>query len=150
MNRYSSRIYLFFVLYAGIVFFISVIVESVNAENMSNTAKHTVHLAHESVCEKTLLHVLEDVQDPEIQINIIELGIVQSITCDTQSKMNTITIILTSPLCPYIRNLVESIKSKSKNAFPERDVHVVIDTETRWSPAFMSDTGRKRFWGRFK
>ncbi len=100
-----------------------------------------------SQCEKKILQQLHRLQDPELKINIIELGIVRAITCDEHKKANTITIILTSPLCPYVKELVTDIKVASTSVSPEHSTQVIVDMKTRWDPSRMSEQAKKQFFG---
>lgn len=100
-----------------------------------------------AVCAKLLRQKLAQVIDPELGINVIDLGIVREIQCDPQRKASRITMLLTSPLCPYIKELVADMKAAAKRAFPDYDVKIVVDMKTRWTPALLSEEGRKRFMG---
>ena len=98
-------------------------------------------------CQDRLLRQLHNVRDPELDLDIVDLGIVRSIACGGDARDITVTIILTSPLCPYIRDIVAGIASESERAFPGSPVKVVVDAKTRWNPSNMSEEARKRFWG---
>jgi metal-sulfur cluster biosynthetic enzyme len=93
------------------------------------------------------LQQLHSLQDPELKINIIELGIVRAITCDERKKANTVTIILTSPFCPYVKELVSAIKAASTSVSPEHATQVIVDMKTRWDPSLMSEQAKKQFFG---
>lgn len=82
-----------------------------------------------------------------MKVNIVELGIVKKIECNEHKKVNTVVIILTSPLCPYIKDIVANIKAASRTLFSQTDVRVIVDTETRWTPDAMSEQAKKRFLG---
>lgn len=107
----------------------------------------TSSLSSGSACEKAILRELGKVIDPEVNINVIDLGIIRKIQCDSQHKVNIITIILTSPLCPYLKTLVADMKAASRRALPDSDVKIIVDMKTRWSPALLSEEGKKHFMG---
>lgn len=51
--------------------------------------------------EEQLMESLRSVIDPEIGLNIVELGLVRNLEVDTETEGATITMILTTPFCPY-------------------------------------------------
>lgn len=55
---------------------------------------------------------LRAVSDPEIGLDIIQLGLVRDLVIDDQSA--TITMILTTPFCPYGPSLIESAREKAE------------------------------------
>ena len=141
----------FFVVFLYLIFGFQGAVSVALADNIDEIdnyqEKYASILTSGSQCEKEILQQLHSLQDPELKINIIELGIVQAITCDTQNKTNTVTIILTSPLCPYVKELVSAIKSASTSVSPEHSSHVIVDMKTRWDPSRMSEQAKKQFFG---
>lgn len=98
-------------------------------------------------CEKQLLQKLHGIIDPELNVNIVELGLVRKITCSKADKVNTVTIILTTPFCPYIKGIVADIKKESKKISPHSKATVVVDTRTRWKPSMMSPSALEKVWG---
>ncbi len=114
---------------------------------VSPSAGENPHLHSDSECEKKLYQHLQNVIDPELDVNIVDLGIVRRVHCDEANNINIVTIILTSPFCPYIKNIVADIKEESKKLFPHNDAKVVVDTKTRWSPSNMSPRAKAKIWG---
>ena len=51
--------------------------------------------------EEQLMESLRSVIDPEIGLNIVELGLVRNLELDSESEAAKITMILTTPFCPY-------------------------------------------------
>lgn len=100
-----------------------------------------------SKCEKTLFRQLYQIIDPELDINIVDMGLVRLVRCDEAQKINTVTIILTSPFCPFTKKLVSDIKKTGKKTFPQHETRVVVDMKTRWSAAYMSPEAKKKLWG---
>ena len=86
---------------------------------------------------------LRDVVDPELGVNIVDLGLVRSI--DVSDRAARITMVMTSPACPlreYMRDMVEStVAARVPNA---RAVIVEIADEPPWSPDMMSDEARRQ------
>lgn len=73
---------------------------------------------------------LKTVVDPEIHINIVDLGLVYGIEIKEEKDVK-IDLTLTSPMCPYGPQLLQDIISTVKNKVPESgetDINLV------WSP----------------
>ena len=58
---------------------------------------------------------LREVMDPELGMNVVELGLIRDIHIDTDSVK--ITMILTTPFCPYGPALIESVRSVAERAY---------------------------------
>jgi FeS assembly SUF system protein len=88
-----------------------------------------------------VVEALSSVFDPEIPVNIYELGLVYDIVIDAESVVH-VTMTLTSPACPAAQHLPSDVASKVR-AVPgvsEADVQVVWDPP--WSMDRMSDMAR--------
>ncbi len=118
------------------------------AEQKVPAKKETIAAgSQDQACETRLLEQLGAVADPEFEISIIDFGLVREVRCDALKKINTITIIPTSPLCPYLKEMVADIKAVSTELYPQREARVIVDMETGWSPSLMTAKGKKMFWG---
>lgn len=103
--------------------------------------------AHESEPEhQAIIQVLKTVIDPELGINIVDLGLIRNIA-DHGSEGLTITIMPTSPLCPYLKQLVAAIKAKVGHLAVQEKVQVTVDMKHRWTPENLSAAGRRHFFG---
>jgi metal-sulfur cluster biosynthetic enzyme len=93
--------------------------------------------------EAGVREALRDVVDPELGINIVDLGLIYDIRIDDATVHVTMT--MTSPACPlrdYIRDLVEStVTSHVPDA--ERVAVEIVD-EPPWTDAMMSDAARQQ------
>jgi metal-sulfur cluster biosynthetic enzyme len=95
------------------------------------------------VTEADVRDALREVIDPEIGVNIVDLGLVYGVAIDGRDI--TITMTMTSPACPlrdYLESLVESAVS---SRLPEvRKVSIDITFDPPWSDQMMSDTARRQ------
>jgi metal-sulfur cluster biosynthetic enzyme len=86
---------------------------------------------------------LHDVIDPELGINIVDLGLVRAV--DVDGAHVRVTMIMTTPACPlrdYLLDLVEStVASRVPGA---RRVVVEIADEPAWTADRMSDAARRQ------
>lgn len=115
----------------------------------NKTLKHhsSIYQLTKNECENNVLQSLKKINDPELNINIVDLGLIKEIKCNNISKTLSVTIILTSPFCPYIKNIVEEIRKTASETATDKKTTVIIDTKTRWNPSRMTKEGRKHLWG---
>jgi metal-sulfur cluster biosynthetic enzyme len=88
-------------------------------------------------------HALHDVIDPELGVNIVDLGLIYGVDVDGRSVR--ITMTMTSPACPlrdYLKDLVESVVT---SRLPDvQSVVVDIVTEPPWTEDLMSEAARRQ------
>ncbi|NMB54292.1 MAG: DUF59 domain-containing protein [Leptolinea sp.] len=87
---------------------------------------------------------LSQVMDPEIRLNILQLGLVRDLTID--NGMAVIKMILTTPFCPYGPALLEMTRQKAEEAL-KMPVRVDFDMEM-WDFSMMEE-GLGGDWGLF-
>lgn len=95
---------------------------------------------------RDLYEALAAVSDPEIPLSVVELGLIRHIERTADGAI-TVTMILTSPLCPYLKELVAGIREAVQPFAPGRKVQVEIDFSRPWSPADLSPEGRRKLFG---
>jgi metal-sulfur cluster biosynthetic enzyme len=93
--------------------------------------------------ETDVRDALREVIDPEIGINIVDLGLVYGVQVERDAVR--ITMTMTSPLCPlrdYLQDLVESTIS---SRLPDvRSVEVEIVSDPPWTEEMMSEAARRQ------
>ncbi len=87
----------------------------------------------------------ENVYDPEIGLNIVDLGLVYDVKVEDENnaKSADIKMTLTSPGCPVGPQLIAGVQTYIHRAFPELDeinIHVVWDP--LWNPEMMSQEAK--------
>ncbi len=88
-----------------------------------------------------VLDVLSTVFDPEIPVNIWELGLIYEIEVDA-SGLALITMTLTSPGCPAAQSLPVEVSNKVKAVPGVSDAKVDIVWEPTWSKDRMSEAAK--------
>ena len=92
--------------------------------------------------EADVRDALRKVIDPEIGVNVVDLGLVYGI--DVDDRCVRITMTMTSPACPlrdYLQDLVESTVT---SLVPDAErVVVEIVTDPPWTEDLMSDAARR-------
>lgn len=93
------------------------------------------------VTEAEVMNALRYVIDPEIGLNIVDLGLVYDIIIE--EAMITITMTLTTPGCPMHSSITGWVENQVKALNPRYEVFVNLVWEPRWTPDMMSDEARQ-------
>lgn len=88
-----------------------------------------------------VVEALCTVYDPEIPVNIWELGLVYDIDIDEARRVH-VQMTLTAPACPAAQSLPLEVEWKIREIEGVADVFVEIVWEPAWSPARMTDAAR--------
>ena len=85
---------------------------------------------------------LEEIVDPEINLNIIELGLVREI--DQGSTPQMVRMLLTTPFCPYAPEIVAQVKAVTERVTGKpAEVEILADP---WTPELMPDPSLLGRW----
>ncbi len=87
---------------------------------------------------------LRTVIDPEIGLNVIELGLIRNVTISDGQAI--ITMIMTTPFCPYAPAILEMTRKKGEEAL-KIPTSMSLGFEP-WDPSMMED-GAASEWGFF-
>ncbi len=96
--------------------------------------------------EEELIEALRSVIDPEIGLNVVELGLLRQIDIDEENDSAKITMILTTPFCPYGPQIIEQVRLIGSQLMAG-GVEVEIGMEL-WDPSMMEE-GAGGDWGLF-
>lgn len=92
------------------------------------------------ISQDKVIDKLRQCLDPELGINIVDLGLIYSINIDT-SKINVL-MTLTTAGCPLESYFVQDITSKLKTLKGVSDVSVELTFEPPWTPTKMSEESK--------
>ena len=93
------------------------------------------------VDEAQIIQTIKTVYDPEIPVDIYELGLIYTIDIDDQNYIK-IGMTLTSPNCPVAESLPAEVKNKI-SALPDvESVRVDILWDPPWNPDMMSEVAK--------
>ena len=97
----------------------------------------------ESHVVKKIIEVLRKVYDPEIPVNVYDLGLVYKIDFKEDEKQVIIDMTLTTPGCPVAYSIMMMVEGAVREALgDEYDVKVNIVWDPPWSPAKVTEEGR--------
>ena len=102
---------------------------------MSDTTANTPTLRDEIEAQ------LRTVFDPEIPVNIYDLGLVYDIKIDEKSNVK-ITMTLTAPACPAAGEIVRDVQEKVESLPNVLDVHVQLTFDPAWNKDMMSEEAK--------
>ncbi|SFU36552.1 metal-sulfur cluster assembly factor [Alicyclobacillus macrosporangiidus] len=97
------------------------------------------------VTEEMVRGVLTDVLDPEIQIDIVNLGMVYGVDISEDGKKVTVTMTLTTMGCPIFDDLKDQIIEKVKALPGVEDVEVILTFDPPWDKEMMSEEAKLVF-----
>ncbi|MFQ5500185.1 MAG: metal-sulfur cluster assembly factor [Candidatus Zixiibacteriota bacterium] len=93
-----------------------------------------------------ILEALKPVQDPEIRIGVVDLGLVYDIVVDDSGQVE-IKMTLTTPACPYGEMLVAQIHRAAEELPGVTGVKVVLVWDPVWDPTEMASDLAKDLLG---
>lgn len=85
---------------------------------------------------------LESVTDPELGINVVDLGLIYSIQIE-EGKVS-VDMTLTTPGCPMAGMIASDVEFAIRQAFEDVDVEVSLVWDPPWTPERLSPEARKQ------
>lgn len=89
----------------------------------------------------SVIEQLRTVYDPEIPVNIHELGLVYDVSVD-EDLVVSIRMTLTTPMCPAAEILPPEVEAKARAVPAVSDVKLELVWEPPWNPGMMSEAAR--------
>ena len=90
------------------------------------------------ILEQQITNVLKTIYDPEIPVNIYEIGLIYEINIDKKNRVE-IVMTLTSPNCPVADDILIEINEKVKNISGVKKVNVKLTFEPPWDKNMMTE-----------
>lgn len=91
------------------------------------------------IVEREIIRALKEIIDPELNINIVDLGLIYDLGVDQTEGRVEITMTLTTPGCPLSFVFREWIPSAVKKVDGVCDVVINLVWDPPWSPDMISD-----------
>ena len=88
------------------------------------------------VTKETVLEHLDDVEDPELELSIVELGLVYDVRIEDkdEGKHAEVDLTLTSPGCPAAPEIMAAAHRAALKAAGLASVHINLVWTPRWDP----------------
>jgi metal-sulfur cluster biosynthetic enzyme/Fe-S cluster assembly iron-binding protein IscA len=94
--------------------------------------------------EERVRAALKNVYDPEIPMNIVDLGLVYGFDWQDDGAL-VLRMTMTSPGCPAVEELVREVEETARTASGARSVRVEVVWEPPWGPERMTEFARRQF-----
>jgi len=98
----------------------------------NNQLKSTVALA-----------ALQNVMDPEIGLNIVDLGLIYQIDFDETEMKIFCTMTLTTKFCPMGESITNAAKENLKLSFPDYEPTIELTFDPPWNHELISEAGQE-------
>jgi FeS assembly SUF system protein len=94
-----------------------------------------------SELKEKVISEIKKIYDPEIPVNIYELGLIYKVEIDDKNKVN-VEMTLTSPNCPVAESLPNSVKENIMNVEGITDVDLKLVWDPPWDKDKMSEAAK--------
>ena len=94
------------------------------------------------ITKELVLQKLSEVVDPEIGLNIVEMGLIYSVEINDDSV--NVKMTLTAPGCPLQNTLVSIAKDAVQNIPGVKSVNIQIVWDPPWHPSMMSEEAKRK------
>lgn len=91
--------------------------------------------------EENIVRMLKTVYDPEIPVNIYDLGLIYNVDVDDDKNV-TITMTLTAPNCPAADFILEDVRLKVDSIREIKNVIVNLTFEPMWNKDMLSEEAK--------
>lgn len=93
--------------------------------------------------KKKVIAALREVYDPEIAVNVYDLGLVYGVDVDEKGEVH-VKMTLTAPGCPLAGMIVSTAESTLREKVPEaKEIRVELVWDPPWSPDRVTPEGRE-------
>ena len=91
--------------------------------------------------ESAIVDALKEIFDPEIPVDIVELGLIYEVKISDTKNVQVI-MTLTAPNCPVAESLPVDIKNKVESVEGGREAHVEVTFEPPWDKSMMTELAK--------
>ena len=97
----------------------------------------------EKKADDDLMDLLRTVIDPEVEINIVDMGLIYKLDYDKDKKVD-IEMTLSTPNCPIADSIVMNVMETILAKHPDFDVNVHLTFEPKWTPELITESGKEQ------
>lgn len=92
--------------------------------------------------KEIILEALKSVYDPEIGLDIVNLGLIYDLNIDDEGNVD-IKMTLTTPGCPLTATIEEAVRAVLESIDGVKNVNVQIVWDPPWNPSMMSEEAKQ-------
>jgi FeS assembly SUF system protein len=115
--------------------------EEIKTGNIQTEEKQEITKVDKAELNNAVIEALKSCYDPEIPVNIYELGLIYSVNIDDTGKVN-IDMTLTSPACPVAGSLPPEVEGRVKAIPGVTDCAVKVVWDPPWGMHMMSEEAK--------
>ena len=93
--------------------------------------------------QEEILEALKECYDPEIPVNVVDLGLVYGVEVTPEDKVK-VTMTLTTPGCGMAHQIAMQVKQRTLQIPGVKDASVTVVWEPPWNPSRMSEAAKKQ------
>ncbi len=91
--------------------------------------------------EEKILELIKTVIDPEIGVNVVDLGLIYEVHYNKQSNRIHIVTTLSTRGCPLGDTIMQNMEVVVKDVYPSMDVEIELVWEPEWNPDMITEAG---------
>ncbi len=97
-----------------------------------------------SMQEETVYTALKQVRDPELMVNVVDLGLIYGVALEEAGEKTNLGVVMsmTTPACPYGPQLVADVRDTLTALDGAGEVKVEVTLTPPWSPELMTEEAR--------
>ena len=99
------------------------------------------HAENSEILGEKIVRVLKTIYDPEIPVDIYELGLIYDVMVNTEDEVK-ILMTLTTPNCPVAESLPQEVEEKVRSMDEVSDCEVEITFDPPWTQELMSEEAK--------
>ncbi len=93
--------------------------------------------------EQDILNQIKTVIDPEVAINIVDLGLIYEVNHTEETKSIQVIMTLSARGCPVGDTIIHHVETVVLAAYADYNVSVELVWEPQWTPDLITDEGKK-------
>ena len=101
------------------------------------------------ITKKQVMEALKPIKDPELNISIVDLGLIYDVDFQNDGKKIFVQMTLTSPGCPVGPQLMAAVHTKAASISGVEDAEVKLIWTPKWDPKIMASEEAKDQLGIF-
>src|SRR5688572_32290072 len=115
--------------------------DGANASHVNRMESSGLDALKQHPVEEKVVQVLRTIYDPEIPVNLYDLGLIYDIEVDAENRVK-VRMTLTAPGCPVAGSLPPEVEAKIENIPEVKSASVELVWEPTWTREMMSEVAR--------
>lgn len=99
-------------------------------------------ISNDTIRSAIALAALQNVIDPEIDLNVVDLGLIYQLDFDDANKKLFCTMTLTTQFCPMGESITDAAQEVLQDAFPDYESKINLTFDPPWRHDRISEEGR--------